>query len=413
MQTYLLKTGILSLFFMIYLHSLSPLKAQPPLPSVDSVDMLIANQTVQIECTEGINDLYNFNFERATNRFSWLERKYPTHPLPYFLKGLAEWWKIVPNIQNKQYDNAFFSYIDKTIEYADNIYSNTDNELKRVEAAFFMAAAYAFRGRLHSERQNWVRAAADGKRALKYHEKASDKSDLSPELLFGDGLYNYYAEWVPQNYPKLKPILWFFKKGDQALGLKQLEEVVQEAFYTRTEAQYFLMRIYSDEKEYEKAENIAEYLHTTYPKNPYFHRYYAISLFKRGQLSQLEPVSIKLLSRIDSGWTGYEATSGRYAAFYLGYINRVRQEWERAEGYFERAVAFGEDAEAYDAGYYLYSLAYLAQIADKKGDYLKAKEYYETIRDHANRKHSANKEAREYLKKNKKKFKEQAKNDKE
>ena len=47
--------------------------------------------------------------------------------------------------------------------------------------------------------------------ALKYLEISKESQALSPELLFGDALYNYYSVWIPENYPALKIILMFFE----------------------------------------------------------------------------------------------------------------------------------------------------------------------------------------------------------
>jgi hypothetical protein len=110
--------------------------------------------------------------------------------------------------------------MDSTIEVGEKLYD--DYPAYRTEAAFFLAAAYGFKGRLYAdeERKNWRKAASAGKDGLDYLEECKEKQDLSPELLFGDALYNYFSVWVPENYPALKPLLWFFRKGDKALGLK-------------------------------------------------------------------------------------------------------------------------------------------------------------------------------------------------
>ena len=66
----------------------------------DSIPVLLLDRQIQIESTEGINDMYNFEFARADGRFKWLKRKYGWHPLPYFMLGLSQWWRIVPEIDN-------------------------------------------------------------------------------------------------------------------------------------------------------------------------------------------------------------------------------------------------------------------------------------------------------------------------
>ncbi|MCS6967280.1 MAG: tol-pal system protein YbgF [Cytophagales bacterium] len=378
-----------------------PLHSQQ-LPHPDSVEMLLTNIAIQIECTQAINNMYNFKFGQAESIFQWLRRTYPHHPLPYFLMGLSQWWKIMPNPDNTRYDERFLAYMDSAIDRAEKIFDKGKPKQK-IEAAFFLAAAWGFKGRLYSDRRQWAKATLAGKRAIHYMEYASDKNDLSPELLFGDGLYNYYSIWVPENYPMLKPVLWFFKKGDKALGIKQLEQVVADAFYAKTEAMNFLMRIYSDENMPEKAFETAKYLHKTFPDNPYFHRYYARLLYQYGQFYELESVAKSILEKIDSGMPGYEEVSGRYASFYLAHLYRVGyRDAEKAKYYYQRTVEFSEKIQAYDAGYYLFALSELAQMAHGEKNILLAKQYYEKIVQHADKDHPTYKEAKEYLKKHRK-----------
>src|SRR5690554_143088 len=172
--------------------------------------MLLTDMNVQIEATEAVNDMYNFKFRKAEQQYRWLKQKYPDHPLPYFMMGLNEWWKIAPNIAEKRHDKRLIAYMDTVILLAEARYSKDEGD---IEAAFFLSAANAFKGRLYSERREWSKAAVVGKNALKYLEASRGQHELSPEFLFGDALYNYYSVWIPENYPLLKPILWFFTKG--------------------------------------------------------------------------------------------------------------------------------------------------------------------------------------------------------
>jgi len=367
------------------------------LPHPDSIKVLLTNVAIQIECTAGVNDLYNFKFERAESQFQWLKRNYPEHPLPYFVLGLIEWWKIVPNGAVTRYDEQFFSYMDSSIYFAEQLYEQDEDN---PEAPFFLAAAYAFKGRLHAERESWTRAAIDGKRSLKYLEISKEHADLSPELLFGDGLYNYYSVWIPENYPMLKPLLLFFRKGDKELGIEQLETVMKEAFYAKVEAMYFLMRIYAAEEERPfKAARLAEYLHTTFPDNPYFHRYYARILYTLGRHAEMIQTCETILDRIEQGMTGYEAVSGRYAAFFLGnyYATTGRNE-ELAMEYFKKAVNFAEQIEALESGYYHYSLGGIARILAEREQMEQAMAYYEKVLDHADRKSSVYQQAKDFRK---------------
>lgn len=366
----------------------------------DTTIILLSDIRVQLQCTQALNDLYNFKFESAESKFSEIRANYGWHPLPYFLMGLIEWWKIMPNTKDMSHDDRFLAYMDTTISVAERLYD--DYPANKVEAAFFLAAAYGFKGRLYSdeERKSWRKAAAAGKDALDYLEESKGHHHLSPELLFGDALYNYFSVWVPQNYPALKPMMWFFPKGDKALGLQQLKEVSYNAFYTRTEAMVWLMRILNSyENDQIQAFQISKYLIEEYPDNPFFHRYYARMLYSLGRFDQAEKVCHEILHRIDSGMVGYEGTSGRYAAFFLGQIHESRKNLEEAKKYYSLCVGYAEAIGVTESGYYLYSLIALGEIAQKEGRKSDAKKYFRKVKDKADRGEDAFKDAKKKLKK--------------
>lgn len=365
----------------------------------DTTIILLSDLTVQLQCTQALNDLYNFKFEKAEDGFRSLRTQYRWHPLPYFLMGLIEWWKIMPNTKDTSHDKKFLAYMDSTINIAENLYDNYPEY--KTESAFFLAAAYGFKGRLYSdeERRSWTKAASAGKDALDYLEACKKQQNLSPELLFGDALFNYFSVWVPENYPALKMVLWMFPKGDKALGLKQLKEVSYNAFYTRTEAMIWLMRILNSyENDQPRAFEISKYLYETYPDNPYFHRYYARVLYSMGRYSLAEPVSLSILQRIDSAQLGYEAISGRYAAFFLGQIYEVRNLPEEAKKYYTICLRFAEQTDAAESGYAVYALIALGEIAEKQGNKAEAKKYFKEAKKKSGRKDEAFKAAKKRLK---------------
>ena len=366
-------------------------------PDEDTTQVLLLEDiNIQLEATQAINDMYNFQFAQAEKQYRWIKQKYPNHPLSYFLLALSEWWKIAVNVENTQYDVKFEAYLDTAILKAELIYQLPQF---KVEGAFFQAAGWAFKGRLYAERKKWGKAASAARNSLKYLDDMKDKGYLSPELLFGDGLYNYFTVWIRDNYPMLKPIMAFFKKGDKELGLEQLRTVATHAFYTRTEAQYFLMRILAyEEKDMGAALQISQYLYETFPQNAFFHRYYARLLYSTGQIRRTELESLLILARIDSGNTGYEEVSGRYAGFYLGQIYEQRRNFEKSKYYYSKTIDFAEDVGATDSGYYLYSLIGLSEIAVSEGDKKTAEEYLKRVKKESKKKHPANKRARKLLK---------------
>ncbi|MFD2514534.1 tetratricopeptide repeat protein [Pontibacter locisalis] len=362
--------------------------------------MLLLNKEVQYELEGAVDNMYNFKYERAEKQFKSLRRRYPEHPLPHFLMGLSQWWKIVPtNIQTTKYDNLFFAYMDTTIQKAEKMYEQDD---KNVEAAFFLAAAYGFTGRLHSERSNWRKATVASKRSLEYMERAKAGNGLSPEFLFGEALFNYYAVWIHENYSMLRPVLMFFPDGDKRLGLKQLRYVANTGFYTGTESKFFLMKIYANEEgNMNEALRISQDLALKYPDNAYFQRYYARLLFVQGHFTRAERISEDILSKLYQQMPGYEAVSGRYASYILAYIHQNKyHDLEKAKKYYQDAIMYAEISNERDSGYFINSYLNLARIANQQKDKAVAKRYYNIVLQASEKKSASYKEAKKYLKEN-------------
>ncbi|UHG91512.1 tetratricopeptide repeat protein [Spirosoma oryzicola] len=381
--------------WLVGLAALAQAQLYDPSAFDKKYDGLLKHPGVQIESAEAINLMYNYKFYDADKEFRWLRLRYPKHPMPYFLMGLAEWWKIVPNTDVTDYDDVCLAYMDSTITLAEKLYDTSENKL---EPSFFLAAAYAFKGRLYSERKKWTKATLAGKNALKYFEKCKGNADFSPELLFGDGMYDYYAQWIPENYPLLKPILMFFPKGNKVNGIKELEKTANSAFYTRVEARYFLIQIYSMENQYDKAYEMSKYMAEQYPDNPFFERYYARSAFVTGRLTEAERISKDILAKVSRTQSGYEGVSGRTAAYILAYINQqFYKNLPEAKKYYQQSIDYAKQTNALNAGYYWSSVLALGKIANEEKNYDQAQAYFKEVMDKAERKSSQHKDAKKAL----------------
>ncbi len=361
---------------------------------------LLTDMDVQIDMTDAVNDMYNFKFAKADSAFRKLRDKYPKHPMAYFLLGLGHFWRMQPNSDITLYDDSLFAYMDSSITYAEPM-AKSKEETIAVEGAFFLAAAYGFKGRIHAERSQFVKALPAGKNAMHYMQQSKGNSDLSPEFMFGDGLYNYYREYIPKNYKVFAPIMALFPAGNMKLGLEQLHFCANNAFYTRTEAQNYLMYIYAiEEVNVKAAMPYSKYLYTTYPNNPYFQRFYCRLVWSSGNFVETERVGLSIISKIDSGYTGYEAVTGRYASYMLGFVYNFKKDFEKAKTYFKRTVAFSEEVNAYHMAYYLHACLHLGRIYSKEGNIKEACFYYTKLKKNVNKgdDEASYNEAKEFLK---------------
>lgn len=360
----------------------------------DTAKYLLLNMALQYEITNAVDEMYNFNFSKAEIEFNWLKYNYPEHPLAYFLFAISTWWQMMPNLDKESpLGDEFLAYMDTTVTKAKAILDKDENN---IEANFFLAGAYGFEGRYHSDKRNWGRASNAGRLALKYLERTQGNESFSPEILFGDALFNYYSVWIREEYPLLRPVLVFFPKGDKDLGLQQLEKVASNAFYTRIEAIFFLMRIKAFEtNETFEALRLSEDMFKRYPNNAYFHRFYTRMLYSAGQFDATEKESNEILNRFELGATGYEEMSARYASFFLGAINRSRNNWGVAEKYYLQTISLSNSLDLEDSGYHMYSLLHLAEYYVSQKRFDEASPMLDKIRKETKRKESTNERARE------------------
>lgn len=388
--------------YIIICLFVSPLFSQEDAKS----KVLLTDSRVQVECLEAIDSMYNFNFEVSEKQFNWLKQQYPDHPLPYFLLGLNEWWKILPNEYVTTYDKTFKSYMDTTIKKATELYKK---DKTNPDATFFLSAAYGFKSRLNAERGGYTTATFNAKKCINYlMENKEINTELEPEYLFGISLYNYFREWVPENKKFIKPFLITFPKGDKTLAIEQLEKVATESFYTRVEARRYLINIYARyEKEYDKAWELIKGLHQTYPNNPYFTRTYVIIAYHTGHKPECIKACKSALTKVENKATGYENETGRICSFMLGHYLDSEKDYKKAEFYFVECLKYTELPNAYSTVYTINGLEKCAQYALDREDNKTAFYYYAKIKTlSTNKKSETYKEAKKFVKKNKKEFKE-------
>jgi hypothetical protein len=386
--------------------------AVPPMPEValDSVravpqaldisGWLLLDKDIQLELDGAVQNLYNFKFNKADKQFHSLKRRYPQHPMAYFLLGLSTWWRMMPNnVTDTRYDKLFLAYLDTAQTKGEALYKS---DAHNYEACFFLAAAYGFEARLHSERHNWRKATVASRRALVYLEKSQEANGLSSEFLFGEGLFNYYAVWISEEYKWLRPVLFFFPKGNRERGLAQLRQVGRTAFYTGTEANFFLVTILNSDREKKSAEayTLARQLATQFPDNSRFQLDYAKLCFKLGKFEESEAASLSVLRKYAAGQVGYEAYSGRAATYIMGYLMQYKyHDLPQAKDYYQRCIAYSEQAGMAKQGYYIFAEAGLARLALQNSDHATARRYYRAVLEQSDNGEDEYLEARDWLRK--------------
>jgi tetratricopeptide (TPR) repeat protein len=281
---------------------------------------------------EGIRATYDVRFDAAERAFQSVIRSRPDHPAGYFFDAMVEWWRILIDIDDESRDARFYRKLQKVIDMCDVRLDANENDLTGL---FFKGGAIGFRGRLLATRKSWVKAANDGREALPIVQAAGRLAPRNADIALGLGIYNYYADVLPDKYPVLKPLMLFLPSGNRARGIQQLRFTASTARYANWEAMSFLVQLYAGyENKPSSALPFARLLADEFPGNPVFHRSLGRIHVKLGDWPRAAAVFGKVLDRCRKGLTGYNRSAEREASYYLGYDAMLRKDYADALRHF-------------------------------------------------------------------------------
>jgi len=291
----------------------------------------------------GLEQLYDFDFAAARASLQAAVAGYPGHPVGPFLESLPGWWLALADPDDAAARAPVRAALERTLALADERLRAAPRD---ADGRFFRAAALACRGRLRSYDGEWIAAAWDGKRAIDMVRELRVDQPANQDLLFGLGLYDYYAEVVPREYAIFRPLAVFFPRGDRQRGLDELARVEREGHFARVEAAFARLEIeYSWEEDTAAALAHAESLHGRFPGNPVFHLYVARARAVRGEWAAGRPVFADLLARARAGRPGYGPYQAEAALYFTGRADLEERRYPAAiaglEGLEHEAAARG------------------------------------------------------------------------
>lgn len=331
--------------------------------------------------TTGIKQIYNINFNDAEVTFRKLMADYPSHPSGRFFLAMIDWWRILIDLDVETYDEIFFQKLEDVIYNCEQI---LEKDPKNIDALFFKGGAIGFRGRLRAYRESWLKAADDGREALPIVEEASSLDPNNVDVQLGFGIYNYYADVIPDQYPLLKPLMIFFPDGNRKKGIEQLTNTAKNGKYAKYEARYFLVTLYYNyENNPGKAEEYAKMLVSDFPNNPIFEKWLGRTSIKRGDYYSGSQIFSSVLSKADKNLPGYNTQkTKREASYYVGLKYRNVGQLDSAKHFFQMCADISKKIdEKEESGFQINAYLYLGMISDQLNDRRKAVDYYEKVLD--------------------------------
>ncbi len=331
---------------------------------------------LELKVRKGIDLIYNIKFDSAEVVFKAVMTNYPSHPAGRFFLAMVDWWRIALDYDNESYDEKFFARLEDVIFHCDQMLKKNDKDMN---ALFFKGGAIGFRGRLRAVRESWIKAADDGREALPLLKLAYSIDSTNQDILFGMGIYNYFASVIPDRYPYIKPLMIFFPKGDKTIGLNQLIEASKKAKYASTEAFYFLLTLYYQfEEDFYEARDYAEKLVSKYPDNPIFQRYYGRTYIRLGDYENASIVFKDVYLKSQKKFDGYGLNARREALYYMGIYYRHISKYDSAIIFLNESVDISKliDKKGDESGFQTSAALNLGLAYDQSKNREKAVETY-------------------------------------
>ena len=321
--------------------------------------------------------IYNAQFDDASEQFNKVIDLYPNHPAGYFLDAMVEWWRISLNRRTEKFDKMFLYKIDRILDVCEKL---LDSNAYDINALFFKGGALGYRGRFYVVRKKWLDATSDGKEAYDILNKCRKIAPGNHDVMLGTGIYNYFAEKLPEDYPLLQPLMLFLPRGDMRLGILQLQAASRYARYAATEAKVVLLQIYYEfEDNVEKALQTAEELYNDYPNNPYFQRYLGRCYVKNGDMWKMEQHWRKVLLQYMDDDPNYDMLTAREALYYIGYALQLRGEYDMALKYFYKCDEACRVLDKEPSGFMVQLNLRIGNIFDIQGKRKYAIKQYEKV----------------------------------
>lgn len=354
----------------------------------DTNAQLLNDQSSLALVQKGLDHIYNLEFKEAGTILQQVKAKYPNHPVNYLLKAQLMYWQYLPIKDNKSKIGEYIQTLNQSLSSVEKTFGKNS---KDPEAVFYTMVARGYIALMYNNQGELLKAAGEAKSAYNALTTGMKLLDKNREFYFTSGMYNYYIELYPEDHPIIKPVVIFFKDGNKALGLKQIDTASKTGVITKAEACYYLAHIYLEHESLpDKALPYSTKLVDLYPANPIFRIMYVENLLLAGNYKQAR----EDLDTVQKLTTGFYPIARHV---FEGILHeKAEHNDEEAQKSYLAALKIPHDTQ-YTREYHAMAYAGLARIANRDGKKSLAKSYYKKCLEKAEYK-SIISEARAFIK---------------
>jgi tetratricopeptide (TPR) repeat protein len=252
-------SGILA--FLVSVTVAVPQRAEPDSPGGST-----ALDRAREITLEGMRALYNFQIERACEKFDEAVRLEPRYPRPYYARALPTLWRAFASRSQTDYEESLrllSSAIEIGLRYLDEVDDEDPDVLTTV------GLAYGYRTYIHVVNKSYLKAALDAKKSYDYFTDAIIADPQFYDAYLGLGVYHFSVATISRPLRWLVGILGV--EGDRDRGIREIELAARRGRFTAAEAKYFLIQFLPWYKgDFETSERLVDELIRVYPSNMVF-----------------------------------------------------------------------------------------------------------------------------------------------
>lgn len=332
---------------------------------------------------DGINGIYQLDFDTAQKNIDAGMRLYPDHPFAHFGNAMIAWSRFEYEYEksNERQRKVFEKTLDESIAGVKRWMKSHPDD---ANAHMALGGLYGLRALFNMNNRNWVTAYFAGRKAISHMEKSLALDPEFYDAYFGLGIYQYYAGTLPSVIKILAKIVAI--KGDPDEGVRQLNLAREKAIFTSDSAKLILIEIYNtrNTKYYNPQESLRliRQLRAKYPRHPLLNYVEIICLYENGMYDEALEDARTFLGRIGKDEFYKDIYIPRaYTALGTSYM---------AKGQYQEAIeAFEEGKRAINnqepSRWGVWNLVRLGQLYDLMGQREKAVENYKQVLSFKNR----------------------------
>jgi tetratricopeptide (TPR) repeat protein len=236
-------------------------------------------------------DIYRFNFDRASGSLDSLLKKDPQNHTWLFYSAFVDFMNYSQDVTKTYLAPRIKSKLKTLTEKLDRTLGADPDD---IDALYYSGLSYGLMGLYYVVRDDYIKAYWYGSDGLDFLEEVVEKDPQFIDARLGLGLFHYYVDLMPGMVKFFAAILGY--GGSREKGLAEMRLVAEKGEYFKVEARFALgVLSYFIENDLDASLKWFAVLRRDYPENPLVNLMYGIYYRQSGYISEAKEYTEKVI----------------------------------------------------------------------------------------------------------------------